>query len=146
MDIRTKIWMYSPASEYLTIDNSGDGAHDTIVEWRDAGIPEPTAQDLIDAQAAYTDAAANGPLALNADKTQISGDGVDTATITISYLLPYPASIDVLVNGEAVSVELVNGVGTLELVSDAPGTAILIESLSAYQGIDASASVSVEVV
>ena len=146
MDIRTHIWMHSPTSEYLTIDSSGDGLHDTITEWRDGSVSQPTAQDLTDAESAYNDAVSNGPITLSADKTQISGNGLDTATITVGYALPYPSAIDVLINGEAVSVFITDGSGTLQLVSDAPGTTILIESRDAYQGIDAAASVTVEVV
>ena len=140
MDLDTKLWMYSPTSAYLLNED-----HTTIVEWRDDSISAPTQADLDQAEADYLAAAAD-PIQIASDKTQIAGDGQDTATITVTYALPWPPAIEVLVNGAATPVALTDGVGTLELVSDAPGTTILVESNDGYQGVSADASASVEVV
>lgn len=73
-----------------------------------------------------------GEYVIGSNRAQISGDGVDTAIVTIVFpALEGDKVIDVLVNGVAFSVvggAVVNGVvsGELEIVSDAPGTVISV--------------------
>lgn len=145
MDIRVKLWMYSPTSEYQTISSDETEVHDTLVEWRDESTPPPTEQDLVAAEAAYRAAIEEGPVSLSVDTDQIQGDGVDQAVVTVDYRLSYPDSIPVLVNGQEVSVDISEGPDTLIITSKTPGITVEISTLTQYQGVPANASVYIQV-
>lgn len=146
MDIRTQLWAYSPTSEYLSGASDGGSVHDTLLEWRDDGVPEPTEQDLAAAQASL-EAAGADPIAISVDTAEIAGDGEDVATLTVTYRLPYPPTVAVLINGEPYPVDVSTGQGALEIVSDTPGAAIVVETERLYEGYASQAEpIIIEVV
>ena len=62
---------------------------------------------------------ASWPFSIAVDRAQIDADGVDTATVAV-VTDPLIASIQMLVRDQEVEVELVEGVGTLQLTASAP--------------------------
>lgn len=68
---------------------------------------------------------------LTADKAQIAGDGIDTATITLRFPGRGQGAVAVSVNGAAQQIALspdgdVYLTGALQIVSDLPGTLITV--------------------
>lgn len=75
-----------------------------------------------DETAALANAAAHDPVFLTVDKTAITADGVDAATVTVRAPKPGAAAVTLLVNGSPVPVTLANGVGAVEVASLDPDT------------------------
>lgn len=146
MGIETALWMYSPTSEYKL-----NNTYDAIDEWRDRRVAEPTAQQISAAQAALDGLTVSAEL--SADKTTINGDGADFATVTVTYHMPYPDSIQIFYNGTPVDIALPAYVpgsfaarqATIEFDSNQPGSSIEITLAGEYQGLIARDTLIIEV-
>ena len=99
---------------------------------------EPSPAEFAAADAACTYAKSNGAVYLESDKSSIIGNGVDAATITITFRLSYPDYIILLIAGQQTVVSFdPKGVGApfereayiTNLTSDIPGEDIVIEPL-----------------
>lgn len=62
---------------------------------------------------------------ISADKTQITADDTDFATITVKAPKPGAASVRLLVNGTPVPVSLVAGAGIIQLTSKDAGSIVV---------------------
>jgi hypothetical protein len=91
---------------------SGYGSARPITIWLDDSTSEG------DQIIADSTAQAHDPVFLSVDKTEIVGDGVDTATITVNAPKVGAAPVVLLIDGSAVPVTLTNGIGTVPLSSD----------------------------
>ena len=160
-EIELAIWMYYPESMYTLNE-----AKTAILEWRDPVLAEPTAMQLANAEAAY-DAivdpeTGSGSAWLTVDVTTIDGDGVDEATVTLHYAMPYAFSdaggentVEALVNGEKFyftldeytpgSFDVRTAIETFTSLT--PGTIIIVQLLGSYQGVEADTTeITIEVI
>jgi hypothetical protein len=79
-----------------------------------------------DETAAIVVITAHDPVSLSVDKSTITADGRDTATITVQTFRPDAEPVTLLVNDTPVPITLTNGIGTLEITSDDPTTITIV--------------------
>jgi hypothetical protein len=137
------LWFYSPTS---------DTSSDPLNDWRDPNVTKPTQQQLDDAWVYYQ--SITSAITLSVNKATITGDGVDVATVTVTYYLSYPDTLEVLINDQEHPLDnplpdFVPGTyaprqGTIEITSINPGV-ITVVTKESYQGMAASDSIIIEV-
>jgi hypothetical protein len=85
-----QVWMHDP---------SLGGNWENDENYYSLNGPEPSPAELAAADAAYEDAFDNGAISLETDKSSIVGNGLDAATITVTFRLPYPDYVILSVAG-----------------------------------------------
>jgi hypothetical protein len=81
------------------------------------GTPTAEQQAMVDGIIA-----AHDPVFLDVDRAVITADGVDTVAVIVRTLKPNATAVTLLINNVEQAVELVNGVGTVEVASEDPQT------------------------
>jgi hypothetical protein len=137
------LWFYSPTS---------DLSSDPLNDWRDPNVAKPTQQQIDQAWAYYQSIVSS--VTLSVDKATIAGDGIDAAVLTVTYYLPYPDMITVLINDQEYALDnplppFVPGtysprVGTIEITSSNSGI-ITVATQESYQSLPASDTLIIEV-
>jgi hypothetical protein len=92
---KIQVWMHDPSL-------GGNWADDE--NYYSLNGPEPSPAELAAADAAYEDAFDNGAILLETDKSSIVGNGLDAATITVTFRLSFPDYVILSVAGLEVPV------------------------------------------
>jgi hypothetical protein len=105
------------AARLIGLSTYGPGRALSIWLADEATAPDETAATAL--------MAAHDPVFLSLDKATIQADGADVATVTIRTPRADAAPVLLLVNGQLTPIPLLDGVGTLEIVSLDPARIVV---------------------